>query len=160
MVPEAWMQLNLESTDGSMYHLVTGFACGKWRDAMAARFGDDDAACCRALDVQLRRVFSATSSDPSASPYAGGMVFDWTRDVPFVQCAYSAPLLTLDDNGVEIAHFPALAAPEPHLGRYWAGEHAAYPRAAMTAHAALYSGMFSSAQVLSHLKTSPTNAKL
>lgn len=173
MVPEAWFRQDVKSSDGNHYHLVTGFACARWRDAMVQRFGDDDDACCRAFDAQLRRVFAATAHAADVAPYCGGAVFDWSRDAPLVGMAYCSP--SFDDNETaSVAHYEALAAPELGVGRFWsarrcsrvaralslshtcdarrAGEHASWPRAPMTAHAALYSGQFSAEHALAFLK--------
>mmetsp|Transcript_13407 Transcript_13407/g.23141 ORF Transcript_13407/g.23141 Transcript_13407/m.23141 type:complete len:139 (+) Transcript_13407:437-853(+) len=102
---------------------------------------------CRLFDRQLRGAFrdtrTTTGADQPLAPLAGGLVWDWTRDAPYIQCAYSGPFLDQFDEragrDTSANHFAALAAAEPLARRFWAGEHCAYPRAPMTAHAALYS---------------------
>jgi hypothetical protein len=156
--PEAWFHSDVRSSDGASYHVATAFATARWRDALAAEFGNDDDSMCRLFDRQLRGAFGAAGP---LAPMVGGLVWDWTRDAPFVQCAYSGPFLESADQraGRDTAtnHFSALAAPEPLARRFWAGEHCAYPRAPMTAHAALYSAEHVLNPLVALLRAAPSS---
>ena len=76
-------------------------------------------ACCRAFVAQLLRVFGRTASDSDCvAPYCGGVVFDWTRDAPFVGMAYSSP--SFRSTGLSATqHYEALGSPDYHVGRFW-----------------------------------------
>lgn len=120
MVPEAWFRQDVASTDGHRYHVATGFATARWRDAMHEQFGVDDDACCRAFVVQLLRVFARRSAQDSdvVAPYCGGVVYDWTRDAPFVGMAYSSP--SFRSSGLSATqHYEALASPDADVARFW-----------------------------------------
>lgn len=144
----------VESTDGFVYHLATGFVTSAWRDALTAQFGDDHDGYINAFDAQLRRAFGSGGDGARAlAPMAGGFVFDWTRHAPYIECGYSGPMFSAD--GDSTPHFRALAEPELQHRRFFAGEHSS-GRAAMTAHAALLSGEKAARQVSEFL----TRAKL
>jgi monoamine oxidase len=157
-LPESWFHPNVLSDDGHRYHIVVGFSTAKYRDAMAAQFGDNDAELARSFDAQLRRVFGPSRQPPPD----GHFVFDWSRDAPYVGMGYSHPAQLDGRFGRDNRDlWTAFAAPEPAARRVWAGEYTAYPHAAMTLHAALFSGKAAAHEALAMLRANATpSAKL
>ena len=159
---QCWFHRDVERDEarGTFCHIAVAFCTSRWRDAMMALSSDAERAA--VFDAQLRRVFDGADSLP---PPAAHYVFDWTRDAPDIACAYST-LPYFEEGSPERKMFGedgsglyrALAAPEPDALRIWAGEHAAFPEAGLTAHAALYTGVRAAREALQLLDQ--TSAKL
>jgi monoamine oxidase len=155
VLPESWFHTNVPSSDGHRYHIVIGFSTARYRDAMVARFGANDAALALAFDAQLRHVFGASQQPPPD----GHFVFDWSRDAPYVGMGYSHPThaATGDFGAANAEMWAAFAAPERAARRVWAGEFCAHPHASMTLHAALFSGNAAANEALALLRATKAN---